>query len=141
MLMMTSQILKSVDFTKTQKSWYLENEALFFLHIKKFINYILRATLWQNNSFSVEVTLEVSYIQKNNSQKMEVFKNFGSRDFQLWYIPSRRALSRFTHWNKKSTIGARYVVCKFSCSFKYPSSGNYNLLKITTYITNFWSKQ
>ena len=37
--MMTSQILKSVDFTKTQKSRYLENET-FFLQIKK-INYIL----------------------------------------------------------------------------------------------------
>ena len=31
--MMTSQILKSVDFTKTQKSRYLENET-FFLQIK-----------------------------------------------------------------------------------------------------------
>ena len=28
--MMTSQILKFVDFTKTQKSKYLENKALFF---------------------------------------------------------------------------------------------------------------
>ena len=32
--MMTAQILKSVDFTKTQKSVYLENET-FFLQIKK----------------------------------------------------------------------------------------------------------
>ena len=32
--MMMSQILKSVDFTKTQKSRYLENETLFFLQIK-----------------------------------------------------------------------------------------------------------
>ena len=45
MLMMTSQILKFVDFTKTQKPRYLENEALLFHQIKKFINYILRATL------------------------------------------------------------------------------------------------
>ena len=47
MLMMTSQILKSAGFTKTQKSRYLENEALFFLQIKKFINYTSGATLWQ----------------------------------------------------------------------------------------------
>ena len=33
-LMMTSQILKSAGFTKTQKSRYLENETLFFLQIK-----------------------------------------------------------------------------------------------------------
>ena len=35
MPMMTSQILKSVDFTKTQKSRYLKNEILFFLQKKK----------------------------------------------------------------------------------------------------------
>ena len=39
MPMMTSQILKFVDFTKTQKSRYLKNETLFFLHIKNIINY------------------------------------------------------------------------------------------------------
>ena len=33
--MMTSQILKSVNFTGTQKSRYLENETLFYLQIKK----------------------------------------------------------------------------------------------------------
>ena len=56
--MMTSQISKSVSFSrypdfcvfkklKTQKSGYLENEILFFLQIKKFINHTSRATLWQ----------------------------------------------------------------------------------------------
>ena len=44
-LVMMSQILKSMDFMKTQKSRYLENEILLFLQIKKFINYISRATL------------------------------------------------------------------------------------------------
>ena len=38
MLMMTSQILKSAGFTRTQKSRYLENET-FFIQIKKTINY------------------------------------------------------------------------------------------------------
>ena len=37
MSIMTSQILKSVDFTKT-RSKYLENETLFFLQVRKFIN-------------------------------------------------------------------------------------------------------
>ena len=45
--MMTSQILNSVDVTKTQKSRYLKNKTLFFLQIKKIINYTSRAT----NSF------------------------------------------------------------------------------------------
>ena len=35
MPMMMSQILKSVDFTKAQKSRYLENKILFLLQIKK----------------------------------------------------------------------------------------------------------
>ena len=33
---------------KAQKSRYLENEALFFLKVKQFINYKSRAILWQN---------------------------------------------------------------------------------------------
>ena len=45
--MMTSQILKSEDFTKIQKSKNLENETLFFPQIIKFINYTSRATLLQ----------------------------------------------------------------------------------------------
>ena len=45
--MMTSQIFKLADFTKTQKSRYLESDTSFFLQIKKFINYTLRASLWQ----------------------------------------------------------------------------------------------
>ena len=51
--LMTSQILKSVDFTKTQKSRYLENEQNIFL--KKISNYTSRATLMQKK-FIVEVT-------------------------------------------------------------------------------------
>ena len=49
--MMTSQILESVGFAKTQKSGYLKNETLFFLKIKKFINYTSSA----KNSFVAEV--------------------------------------------------------------------------------------
>ena len=45
MPIMTSQILKSADLTKTQKFRYLENKTLFFLQIQKFINYISKATL------------------------------------------------------------------------------------------------
>ena len=48
MSMMTSQILKSVDFTKIQKSRYLENETLLFVQIKNFINYALRGILLRN---------------------------------------------------------------------------------------------
>ena len=63
MPMMTSQILKYVDFTKTQKSKYLRNETLFFLQIKKIFNYTSRATiLLQKNSFVADVTLSYAKI-------------------------------------------------------------------------------
>ena len=35
--MMISRVMKFVDFTKTQKSRYLDNETLFFLQIKKLL--------------------------------------------------------------------------------------------------------
>ena len=47
MPMVASQSLKSVNFKKPQKPRYLENETLFFLQIKKFIDYKSRATLRQ----------------------------------------------------------------------------------------------
>ena len=45
-------------FQKVQKSRYLENETLIFLRTKHFINYTLRATLLQRNSFAEEVTFK-----------------------------------------------------------------------------------
>ena len=51
MPMMTSQILRSMDFTKSQKPRYLENETTFSLQIKKFINYTLKATFQQKIVF------------------------------------------------------------------------------------------
>ena len=49
--MITSQTLKSVDFTKTQKSRYIENKT-FLLQMKKFIYYRSSATLLQKRYFS-----------------------------------------------------------------------------------------
>ena len=47
MPMVTSQILKFVDFRKTQKSRYLDNKT-FFSQIKIFLNHSSRATSWPN---------------------------------------------------------------------------------------------
>ena len=58
---MMSQIFKFLNFTKTQKSSYLENKVLFFLQIRKFINYTSRATLWEN-----AFVAEVIFIRKNS---------------------------------------------------------------------------
>ena len=55
MPLMTSQILKYVDFTRTQKSRYLENETLFFLQIQ---NLLIKGYFTGKNSFVVEVTFK-----------------------------------------------------------------------------------
>ena len=56
MSMMTSQILQFVDFTKTQKSKYLQNES-FFLQIKKSL--ITHQGLnYGKNTFVAEVTFK-----------------------------------------------------------------------------------
>ena len=55
--MMTSQILKSVNFTKAQNSRYLQGETLFFLQVKKFINYTSIAILL-GKKIVAEVTIQ-----------------------------------------------------------------------------------
>ena len=58
MPMITSQILKFVDFTETQNSRYLENKTLLLLKLKKIVNYTSGTILWQNMVFVVEVTFK-----------------------------------------------------------------------------------
>ena len=73
-LVMTPQILKSADFTKTQKSRYLENKTLFFLQIKKFINYIhIKRCFMTKNSFVAEETFKVVCVVKLKFAFMEWF--------------------------------------------------------------------
>ena len=81
MSMMMSHILKFVDFTKTQKSRCLENETLFFLQIKKFINYTSRA----KNSFLAEVTFNMNCLLRKNIRKAKkIFNSF------FWIIYGHR---------------------------------------------------
>ena len=57
--MMTSEILKFVDFTKTRKSRYLLKET-FLLEIKKLLMHI-KGYFMAKNSFVAEVTLKTLY--------------------------------------------------------------------------------
>ena len=56
--MMTSQILKSGDFTKTQKYSYLENETLFLLQIKTSLIAHQGLLYGKKKSFVAEVTFK-----------------------------------------------------------------------------------
>ena len=60
MSMMTSQILRFVDFTKTQKSRYLESKT-FFLQIKNSLitHQHIKDYFMTKNTFLVEVTFKV----------------------------------------------------------------------------------
>ena len=94
MFMMTSQILKSVDFTKTQVSQYLENETLFFLQIKNFINYIhIKGYFMAKNSFVAEVT----------------FKECKCKQIRNFLFPD---LFTFT---KEIFNGKHYFLCSAAC--------------------------
>ena len=53
--MMTSQILKSVNFTKIQKSRYLKNET-FFLQNEKIHELHIKGYFIAKNSFVADVT-------------------------------------------------------------------------------------
>ena len=54
---MTSQILESVDFTKTKKSRYLQNKIL-FLQNKKINQLHFKGYFRARNSFVAEVTFK-----------------------------------------------------------------------------------
>ena len=70
MLMMVSQILKSLDFPKTQKLRYLENKTLFFLQIIKFVNYTSRATLWQKLVLQWKLPIKIPSTYNFTSHKV-----------------------------------------------------------------------
>ena len=65
MPVVTSQILKSVDFTKTQNTKYLENETLFFIQIKKIREIHIKGYFMAKNSFAADVTFKTCP-QKSN---------------------------------------------------------------------------
>ena len=56
--MMASQILRSADFTKSQKPRYLENKTLFSFQIKKIHELHIRGYFMAKNSFVAEVTFK-----------------------------------------------------------------------------------
>ena len=65
--MIKSQILNSVDFTKTQKSRYLENET-FFLQIKKLITCTSEVTF--NEIWPFYVILQKKKLYQKILQKL-----------------------------------------------------------------------
>ena len=74
MSVMTPQILKFVDFTKTQRSRYIENQTLFFLQIKVKLLITQQGLLYGKNIFAAEVTFKnVNIILFSAFQHFNIF--------------------------------------------------------------------
>ena len=60
--MVASQILKYVDFTKTQKSRYVNNETLLFVQIKKNSLSTHKGLIYGKNSFAADITFKAKFL-------------------------------------------------------------------------------
>ena len=117
--MMTSQISKSVDFTKTQKSRYLENETLFFLQIKRIINYTSRATLLHKNSFVAEETFKHLAVRASTARFLKYVWSF----FKIMH--ERVNLKRYTVHLSISNVHFLYIQkCLLTRVHKYCCTEN-----------------
>ena len=101
MSMMTSQILKFVDFTETQKFKYLENKKLIFLQIKKIDSYTSRACSWQKTTIENNIKLQL-----------------------MWWWGLRGLCS------KRHMLKIHYIHYKTSIDLKFPVLGIYELLDL-----------
>ena len=57
-----------MDFTKTQKPNYPENETLFFIQIKKFIERNIKGYIMAKNIFVAEVTFKFCMLFSGGSR-------------------------------------------------------------------------
>ena len=73
MSMMTSQILKFVDSSVTQKSKYFESETLFFLQIRKSIRDTLDPMEMEENSFLARSSRLQMFFKIGVLENFEIF--------------------------------------------------------------------
>ena len=89
MPMMTSQILESVNFTKTHKSLDISRmKQYFFLQIKKFMNYLSRAKLWQVITFINNATYFDSFGVEHIPKKVKNFIGNKNIITNIYWIPA-----------------------------------------------------
>ena len=89
MPIMISQILKSVDFTKAQKSRYLENKILFFLQIKNVSITIPCTHLLYPAHFSLQLALcnTLNVIRTKISHVIGQFPKFRLKNSKFSILP------------------------------------------------------
>ena len=84
--MMTSKILKFLDFTKTQKSRYLKNKTFFLQITKPLITHL--GLLYNKKDFCSGGSLNVVLINhsKNRKKRKPAYKE-GKKKFRYMLIP------------------------------------------------------
>ena len=95
MPVMTSQILRSVDFTKTQKSRCLENETIFSLN-KKIRQLHIKSYFMTKKNFLAEVTFNEVYPLFSSSSSC-TSKIFSGSSALCGVIPTKNKKNHVKH--------------------------------------------
>ena len=120
--MMPSQILQSMDSTKTQKSRHLENESSFFPHIKKIINEQNKGYFIAKNSFVTEVTFNQISDQYSFLHPVKVSKNQKFSDIFRGY--RKEMLARNGLSTEATQVNTHHVRHKFPTSESMEKMGS-----------------
>ena len=105
-----SKILKFASFTRTQKSWCLENKKSFF-QIKKFINYTSSTTLWMTKDSFVA---EVNFYFGVSTTTTSCFKMYS-----LCKIWKSLLIMLFSHPSFALFLRAKFISFFLVCIFLY----------------------
>ena len=134
MLMMTSQNLKSVDFT-IQKSRYLKNKILFLLQIKKKSLIPHEGLPYGKNSFVAEIIFKVCvcYIFASLFFMSEREHLWNKEVCFLFHFESS-----FCSWDNQILKFKVFKVLKSSCHQMLKHETQYTFYRITWKVTSAW---
>ena len=100
--MMTSQILKLVDFTKMQKPRYLENETLFLLKIKSSL-IIHQGVLYGKKIYIYRLPTK-NKSKKNPLTKFDLLKKWEKCIFLFFQLQLLHSLEKFNTGPNKQSV-------------------------------------
>ena len=124
-MMLTSYILKPVDFIQRQKSRYLDENETFFLQVKKLINYTSRAS-YCKNYFVAEVTFKSIHFTPSglNMCKLNIFRFSQGRNSRLQMFFKIGVSKNFANFTGKQLCWNLFLIklqvfsCEISENFK-----------------------
>ena len=119
-MMLTSYILKPVDFIQRQKSRYLDENKTFFLQIKKLINYTSRASYCKKlfcSGSNLEKYSFYSQLCGLNMCKLNIFRFSQSRNSRLQMFFKIGVFKNFANFTGKQLCWDLFLIKLqvFSC--------------------------